>query len=162
MESTSALSGEHTARWLHFLLGIFGPISPRRIMLINDVVRKIGHFTGYALLSWFTFRGWMETLFFQTERTLRRRGKHIEIPRRWHFRAAVLAVLCTVVVSALDEFHQAHIPGRTGVFQDVILDGMGALFAQFCLLLYWTRSNRTGPNVGRRAGSTAGVVVNKA
>jgi VanZ family protein len=54
-------------------------------------------------------------------------------------RAAVLAVLCTIVVASLDEFHQTYLPGRTGVFRDVVLDTMGGVFAQTLLLLYWSK-----------------------
>jgi VanZ family protein len=132
------LSGEVTGGWIARTLGRLLPLSHQQIMLTNHLLRKMGHFTGYALLSWFAFRGWMETLTYRAERALVRAGKHIDVRRRWHLRAALLAVLCTMLVAALDEFHQAFVPGRTGVFHDVVLDTMGALFAQFCLLLYWT------------------------
>jgi VanZ family protein len=132
------LSSDVTGGWITRTLGKLLPLSWEQLMLTNHVLRKAGHFTGYALLSWFAFRGWMETFTYRTEQALLRAGKRTEVRKRWHLRAAVLAVLCAMLVATLDEFHQAFVPGRTGVFRDVVLDTMGAVFAQFCLLLYWT------------------------
>jgi VanZ family protein len=139
LESTSIFTSGHTAGWLMRLLSLFGHPTYKEINLVNEVLRKVGHFTGYALLSWFAFRGWMETLAYRTEERLRRLGKTVYRQRYWHFRAALLAVLCTFVVAGLDEYHQAFIPGRTGVFHDVVLDTFGGIFAQLLLLLYWTK-----------------------
>lgn len=138
IESTSALNADVTGGWIARVLTQIFPVSSKYAMLTNHILRKLGHFIGYALLSWFAFRGWMETLTYRTEQALHRSGKHAHIPPRWHLRAAVLAVLCSMAVAALDEFHQAFVPSRTGVFHDVILDTLGAVFAQFCLLIYWT------------------------
>jgi VanZ family protein len=64
-------------------------------------------------------------------------GKAVNVARRWHMRAAALAVLVTLAVACADEFHQSFIPGRTATFRDVILDTMGGLFAQIVILLFW-------------------------
>lgn len=142
-ESTSVFTGGHTLLWTRRLLAIFSDhVTWTQAIYVNDVLRKTGHFVGYATLSWFAFRGWMETLAYQREQFLRRAGRRITYQRRWHLRAAVLAVLCTIAVAGFDEFHQSFIPGRTGVFRDVVLDTMGGIFAQTLLLLWWTRKAR--------------------
>lgn len=138
LESTRLFTGEATSGWLLRILSHFERVSLHQVVFLNYLLRKTGHFVGYAILSWLAFHGWMETLAYRTERAIQRAGKKAVVPRRWHLRAAVLAVVCTFVVACLDEIHQSFIPGRTGVFHDVVLDTMGGIFAQFILLLYWT------------------------
>jgi VanZ family protein len=139
-ESTKTFSANHTFTWLSRLVWLFQiKLTGMQILYLNGMLRKLGHFTGYAILSWVAFRGWTETLAWQK---FRRTGRVI---RRWHLRAAVLAVLCTIAVAALDEFHQSFLAGRTGVFHDVILDSMGGIFVQFVLLLFWSwKKNKLG------------------
>ena len=132
--------------WIYRALSYFFPaITWAQAYYINTVLRKTGHFLGYATLSWFAFRGWMETLAYQRERRLKKFGLKAELHRRWHLRAAVLAVLVTLAAASLDEFHQSMLPGRTGTVRDVFLDTMGGVFAQIVLLLYWTRKTNRDP-----------------
>ncbi len=129
--------------WIYRLLSHFSEhVSWAQVFYINVALRKTGHFLGYAALSWFAFRGWMETLAFQREQWLRKTGRATMSSRRWHLRAAVLAVLVTLAVAGLDEFHQSKLPGRTGAVRDVVLDTMGGIFAQTLLLLYWNAMNK--------------------
>ena len=136
-ESTKTFSGNNTLAWLLKLLrDVHIHASFGQAFYLNMILRKAGHFTGYAILSWLTFRGWMEMLAYQNFARFR------QVVRRWRLRASALAVLCTIVVAGLDEFHQSFLPGRTGVVRDVILDSMGGVFVQSILLLYWTRNSR--------------------
>lgn len=134
--------------WTYRVLSHFSDqITWSHVIYINAVMRKCGHFIGYATLSWFAFRGWMETLAYQREISLRKAGRTETVPRRWHLRAAVLAVLVTLAIAGLDEFHQASLPGRTGAVEDVVLDTMGGVFAQSLLLLYWTTRKYKGQSL---------------
>jgi VanZ family protein len=159
-ESTSIFTGERTSIWTHRLLALFfDHVSWKLVEFVNHVLRKTGHFLGYATLSWFLFRGWMGTLQWQREQFLLKLGRTTSPAPRWRFRAAVLAVLVTIAVAALDEFHQSFLGGRTGVVRDVILDTMGGIFAQTLLLLYWTRP--TKPSAGAKRSSELEVATAK-
>jgi VanZ family protein len=120
---------------LHFLLGL----DPLRFRTWHFVLRKLGHIIGYGLLSILLFRAWRATLL--------RAGNP-----RWSFGWARTALLMTVLVASLDEWHQTVLPSRTGTIRDVFLDGGAALAAQI-LLFVWLRGWHPGePNVpGDRA-----------
>lgn len=136
-ESTALFTSANTQRWVYSLLNFFSISIAAHADLINGVGRKIGHFTGYGILGAFAFFGWTELLAYMKESQLIRLGRIMEVPRRWHLRAAVLAVLVVFAVACLDEFHQSFIPGRTAAFHDVILDTLGGVFAQMLILLFW-------------------------
>ena len=136
-ESTSVFTSEHTQHWVYALLNVFSHQLAAHTETINAVGRKVGHFTGYSVLGALSFIGWTELLAYMKESQLIKLGRVIEVPRRWHLRAAVLAVLVVFAVACLDEFHQSFMPGRTAAFHDVILDTMGGIFAQLLILLFW-------------------------
>ena len=137
-ESTSIFTAEHTGAWLYAILNaLFGPNVTAHTPMINALGRKFGHFTGYSILGGLSFYGWTEFLAYRTTNQLARLKRSVRLPRRWHLRAATLAVLTTFAVAALDEFHQAFVPGRTAAFHDVMLDTMGGVFAQILIMLIW-------------------------
>lgn len=136
-ESTSVFTADHTQHWVFAVLNFLSPRLAAHADIINAVGRKIGHFTGYGILGGLSFFGWTELLAYTKESQLIRMGRIVEVPRRWHLRAAVLGVLVVFVVACLDEFHQSFIPGRTPAFHDVMLDTMGGVFAQMLILLFW-------------------------
>ena len=136
-ESTSVFTSEHTQHWVYVALNFISAHLAGHADIINAVGRKVGHFIGYGVLSALSFFGWTELLAYTAESKLIQAGRIVEVPRRWHLRAAILAVLVTFLVASLDEFHQAFIPGRTSAFRDVLLDTMGGVFAQVLILLFW-------------------------
>jgi VanZ family protein len=125
LESTGTMSSDNTSRWLYPLwVHLFGPISPARWQVVHHLIRKTGHFVGYGAVSLAFFYGWRQTL-------------HRMAVRHWTLwrRASVLAVLCTVVVASLDEYHQSFLPSRTSSPLDVGIDLCGAIAFQLVLLL---------------------------
>ncbi|SEM96060.1 VanZ like family protein [Ligilactobacillus sp. WC1T17] len=74
---------------------------------IEFFIRKLAHFTTYFLLGSFLYLAVKNKL------------------SAWV--AIMLAVLAALGYAASDEFHQMLTGGRTPLFQDVMLDGMGAL-----------------------------------
>ena len=73
---------------------------------IEFLVRKGLHFTGYGFIS---------ILFYLMYRKFKVRF------------AVIFALLTTFAVASLDEFRQTFVDGRTGIFDDVILDTTGAV-----------------------------------
>jgi hypothetical protein len=63
LESTDLLSAAHTASLLYRVLaGLQLHIEPQTVAHANAVLRKLGHFVGYAVLGWLLFRAWRATL----------------------------------------------------------------------------------------------------
>ena len=133
-ESTNLGSSEHTQRILYPILHYLFGIGRQRFEIWHVVLRKTGHFVGYATLSVLLFRSW--------------RGTFPRLSTRWCQQWATLAFACTVLVAALDEFHQSFLPSRTGTFRDVVLDSTAALVAQiaiFVILRRWVPAKDEAP-----------------
>lgn len=77
------------------------------VHFIEFLIRKATHFNGFGIIGLIFF------LFYR------------KMNIRW---APFLAIFSVLIIGAVDEYHQTTIPGRTGVFQDVILDSAGAVF----------------------------------
>ncbi len=134
LESTNLGSAEHTGRILYPLLHYLFGMSPQRFEIVHMVLRKTGHFIGYATLSILLFRSW--------------RGTFPRLSTRWCLQWATLAFVCTALVASLDEFHQSFLPSRTGTFRDVVLDSTAALVAQiviFVILRRWEHASEEVP-----------------
>lgn len=106
---------------------------------IHEIGRKVGHFMGYGLMSYFFFRGFRGTehVFHGTETILRKRvvpaGQRL-FAYLWQWRWATLAIVGTALVATADEVHQMGDPTRTGSWRDVLLDSIGALIFQLMIL----------------------------
>jgi VanZ family protein len=125
IESTAAMSANNTSLWLYPLwLKLFGPISSARWTEVHHLIRKTGHFVGYGVVSLAFFYSWRQTLH-------RMAVKHWTLWRR----ASVLAVLSTLLIASLDEYHQSFLPSRTSSPVDVGIDVCGAIAFQLILLL---------------------------
>jgi VanZ family protein len=125
LESTATMSAENTSEWLYPLwVRLFGAVTPAHWAEIHHLIRKTGHFVGYGTVSLAFFYGWRQTF------------HHLAV-RSWALwrRASVLAVLCTLLIASLDEFHQSFLPTRTSSPLDVGIDLCGAITAQLLLLL---------------------------
>jgi hypothetical protein len=107
-------------------------ITMAQFALVHGALRKAGHFFGYGVLSLLTLRAWWTTL--KLPRWVTRLPSWRQMMRSWSLRAASIALVSTVVVAALDEWHQAYIPGRTGLFQDVLLDSSAAVCVQLLVI----------------------------
>jgi len=122
-------SAQNTAGILFPLVKWFFPkLTAAHMADIHVMVRKAGHFFGYSILGFLLYRAWWTTLR-TTSLTWR------DMFRDWSWRAAVLALLCTLAVAASDEWHQSFSPGRTASLADVALDESGGFLAQTVILL---------------------------
>lgn len=137
LESTLIFTANNTGHILRPLWqAIFGPVSDQAWETFHHYIRKSGHFTGYGTLSLLFLRGWLRTLRLEPRETL----------ARFRFQAAALAILCTFLTASADEFHQTFLPGRTGLFSDVLLDTAGGLTAHLLFWVFVWGSSRRRPS----------------
>jgi VanZ family protein len=106
---------------LHYILPSW---SNAEINNLYGHLRKVGHFTAYAVLFGVYVRAW-----------------------RWHmhlsrWQSIFLALAVCLVVSAGDEGRQAFYPSRTGCPQDVALDMSGALTAALAFFPFLRQENK--------------------
>jgi len=123
IESTALLSAGNTSRILYPVLHFLFGLDWVRFEVWHFYIRKGGHVVGYAILSILAFRAWRETF--------PARGNPL-----WTVRWASMAVLMTIFVASLDEWHQSFIPSRTGRWEDVVLDTCAGIAAQGILFVW--------------------------
>ena len=141
-ESTESASASNTTEILYKVASLVVPhIDPALLERVDGVLRKTGHFLGYAILA--------ALVLLALRRTNRDRLKPV-LPRAWgiylrdlwRMEWASLAILLTAVTASLDELHQSFLPSRTGVWQDVLLDTCGAIIAMYVMYVVSMRSIR--------------------
>lgn len=133
LESTDYASSTNTFGILYRIaVAIFGRIDPNVLLAINSILRKSGHFIGYAILSLLVFRALKYNHRGRLKLTLQRRWG-IFFRDLWHREWAMIAVLFTVVTASFDELHQSTLASRSGRWQDVALDTAGAVLMQAVL-----------------------------
>lgn len=133
LESTDYASSTNTFGLLYSITtAIFGRIDPDVLLTVNSILRKSGHFIGYAILSLLVFRALKYTHRGRLRLVLQRRWG-IFFRDLWQREWAVIAVLFTIVSASFDELHQTTLASRTGRWQDVAIDTAGALLMQWVL-----------------------------
>ena len=133
LESTDLASSRNTFGLLYRIATtVFPKVDPQILLTLNVVLRKSGHFIGYAILSLLVFRGLKYTRRDRLRLVLQRRWG-LFFRDLWQFDWAAIAVLFTIVAASLDELHQATLSSRSGRWQDVALDTAGAVAMQFLL-----------------------------
>lgn len=88
---------------------------------VEFLIRKGTHFVGYGIVA---------LLFYVLYRKL-----------AWSL-PALIAILTVFFIASLDELRQTFIPGRTGIFSDVILDTAGAICFILLAKIILTFKNR--------------------
>lgn len=102
---------------------------------VEFLIRKATHFFGY---------GFVGVIFYGIFRHL-----------HWRF-PAFIALATIFTIASLDEYRQSLTPGRTGLFQDVLLDTFGAVLCitLFASALWWKRGTTKVKNeIGAGAGA---------
>jgi len=126
--STAGFSSERTGRFLipplHWL---FPRASYDTLLLIHHLIRKIGHFSEYFVLSVFILRGI-------------RAGR-----REAHLAWALIAIAVIASYAAFDEWHQSSVPGRELELSDILLDTSAGVAAQAIAALVLLRGR--GPEL---------------
>ena len=124
--STGAMSASNTSRVIEPLLRWLVPdIGEAQLAAAHFAVRKLAHFTEYALLALLAARAFVGS-------------SKIFLRRRW----LVAALALVVSVALLDEFNQSFNPARTGTIKDSLLDAFGGSTALAALALVRARRAR--------------------
>ncbi|KYH28279.1 MULTISPECIES: VanZ family protein [Clostridium] len=84
--------------------------------LANFIVRKIAHFTEYFILYLLVFNALRNDFYLR--------------------KALIISLIITFIYACSDEIHQIFIPGREGMFRDVLIDTLGGVFALVIISLY--------------------------
>ena len=109
--STDVFSGDNTRNVIERIVLWLKPHTREHtLMKINYIVRKLAHFTEYALLAALLFRA------FRADSVL-----------RWRWRWAVYSFAMAFSWALLDELHQTFTHTRGGSIYDSLLDTSGAL-----------------------------------
>ncbi|HKO99076.1 MAG TPA: VanZ family protein [Pyrinomonadaceae bacterium] len=129
--STSGFSADNTSRFIRPLLRwLFPKRSEAELDVFHFLIRKTGHFLGYAVLGFLAHRA-----FVTSSRSF--------IRRRWFELALALVVLNALV----DELHQSFVPSRTGSIYDSMIDIAGGLTV-LLIFKFWRRGNERTANDG--------------
>jgi VanZ family protein len=121
--STDIFSGENTRSVVERIVLWLKPhTSQLTLMKINYAVRKLAHFTEYALLAALLFRAF-----------------RADSVWRWRWRWAAYTLNIAFCWALLDEFHQTLTHTRGGSIVDSLLDTSGALFMLTVIALFNAR-----------------------
>jgi VanZ family protein len=121
--STASFGAETTGGVLHTVLAWLLPgLAPSAVDALHALVRKAAHVTEYAVLAALWFRAFA-------------RGGVARAPG-----AAWLALIVSLLIAGVDEWHQSLLPERTGSMRDVLLDSAGVMLAVLPAGLGWRRA----------------------
>lgn len=117
--SSDSFSANNTSRIIGpVVLWLFPNTTPETLAVVHFIVRKIAHFTEYAILAYLAARAF-------------RTSPRPALANRW-----VLAAFALVIVYALlDEYHQTFVPSRTASIYDSFIDMTGGLVTLLVLRL---------------------------
>jgi VanZ family protein len=118
--STSQFSSLNTSTVIRpLLLWLFPNLSDARAAAIHFFIRKVAHFTEYAILAFLARRAFITS-------------SYRLIQQRWF----QLGLLLVVIYGLLDEFHQSFVPSRTPSIYDSAIDVAGGLTVLLICKLY--------------------------
>ena len=127
-ESTVYFGADHTTQPLQrfFEWVLHRHFTQPQWWRLHLTIRKLGHFTGYGILSIAWFRA-----FWMTYRTARPFAQR-------RVSAHMLAMLGTLFIASCDETHQLFLSNRSGSIVDVLVDCSGGAVMQI-LIWMWMR-----------------------
>jgi len=135
--STGEFSAANTGLVIRPLLRwLFPHISHERITFVHFLLRKCGHFSGYAILGLLAARAFINS-------------SHAVLRRSWF----VVALLLVCLYALSDEYHQSFIPSRTASIYDSLLDMTGGL-AALVLVALWHKRRRRVKSTGAASESS--------
>ncbi|MBC7542216.1 MAG: VanZ family protein [Candidatus Sericytochromatia bacterium] len=131
-DSSSGMKSLRISRFVWgWLLTPLTSIHPAYPLLLetDTLIRKASHVTEYAIMAGL----------FYTALRYEQPTRPLAAMLRW-------TLLLTIGWAAIDELHQAFVPGRGGHVTDVMIDATGALLVVGGLLLWQRWQRRRSPN----------------
>jgi VanZ family protein len=133
--STDMASAKNTGGLLYNVISFVAPhVDQGFVDVLNEVLRKTGHFLGYGILSVLVFLALKNTNRDRL-RNLVRRPWGIYLRDLWRLEWSFIGVMAAIGMATYDEIHQTFIPSRTGRWQDVVIDTSGAIAMQVVVYL---------------------------
>lgn len=121
--SSREFSALNTSRFIRpVILWIFPNLSEERVAGIHFLLRKVAHFSEYAVLGILAARAFVASA--------------NDFIQRHQFQVALLLI---VSYALLDEFHQSFVPGRTASIYDSAIDVAGGITALLVFTLWHRR-----------------------
>ena len=109
--SSDSFSAANTSRIIGpVVLWLFPNTSPETMAVIHLVIRKIAHFTEYAILAYLAARAF-------------RTSPRAALANRWF----LIALAVVAIYALIDEYHQSFVPSRTASIYDSLIDMSGGL-----------------------------------
>jgi VanZ family protein len=122
--SSNSGSMTNTSRFIRPLLEFLFPNSPAETLdIYHGYIRKLAHFTEYAMLA------------FWASRTFRNSSAYF-LQRFWY----LPTMLCVFSVASFDEYNQSFNQNRTGSIYDVLLDCLGGLVMIWAIGLWFRKT----------------------
>jgi VanZ family protein len=118
--STAQFSAVNTSTVLRPLVLWFAPtLSESQLATVHFALRKLGHFTEYAVLAFLARRAFVTSSY--------------GFLRRYWFQCALMLI---VAYALLDEFHQSFVPSRTASIYDSAIDVAGGITVLLLLKIF--------------------------
>jgi VanZ family protein len=123
--SSDSFSAGNTSRIIGpLVLWLFPNTSADTLAVVHLVIRKVAHFTEYAILAFLAARAFCTS-------------PRPALASRWFIASLTLVI----AYALLDEYHQRFVPSRTGSIYDSFIDMSGGLVALLIIL----RRHRSRP-----------------
>lgn len=124
--SSATFAASETGGVLEWVLkGLWPTLSAGHLDFLHTLLRKGAHVTAYAILSLCWFQALSPGF------------------KLWQPALVLRVLLICLSVACWDEYHQSHLPSRTGSIWDVGWDMSGALGLQTLLALWLTGRKKT-------------------
>jgi len=137
--STAGFGSSFTEWFLSQILSLFQiHVSPGTLDFLNFVVRKLAHFTEYAIFAQLLYVSLLGV-----------------VELEWQPRTALWSAVIAGAYSLTDEFHQLFVPNRTASLVDCAIDTTGAILG---LLVVYLVTQRLQANKRRTAAEEASTV----
>ena len=132
----SAQTGDESGRQSGFIADIVRKLIPFELSLseidtLTFIIRKLAHFTEYAVLGVLYF----ETVYSFRRQSIKGAENVYEVKRKLCCITVLLTAVLCMLYAVSDEFHQFFTDGRSPTVKDVIIDTCGGFAGSMLVML---------------------------